>query len=316
MAWGWNSGSGYNTCKFFARRRIPGESMGSSSDETVGARVAILFGLFGLVMLLSLTNVLSKRKGRLFVRHILIGGWIGVAIYGLFLAGGAFSFISISMKNIEPEQSALACSSPIDQYRDKGSAIVPIGTDTGIGSGVLIDGSGTVLTAYHVIDGANDIYANYASGRVKMTIIDTASQYDLALLKLTKFDNQRSFLLSSNYDVGDDVLAYGYPYNALTAGAPSITRGIISRVIPVADLRMTQPDSPDGLELVQTDAAVNPGNSGGALIGRCGLVGIVVSVSDSAQMSEYVGAVSEQGISYVVSSKTAAQAFNLHIEHQ
>jgi S1-C subfamily serine protease len=76
---------------------------------------------------------------------------------------------------------------------------------------------------------------------------------------------------------------------------------------------MTSTDSPEGFEIIQTDAAINPGNSGGPLIGKCGVVGVVVAISDTSELSDYIGAVSEQGIGYVVSAKSVASKFGLPI---
>lgn len=287
--------------------------LGGSSNDSSIQRFFILFGFLGIHALLLLIISLWRSRKRLFVQQLLVGVWIGVAIYTLFAGGGTVAYIADNVSS--DNATTTTCSSPLEQYRNHGSAIVPIRTNDGIGSGVIIDDKGTVLTANHVIDGAKEIYANYSTGKIGATVLATAPQYDLALLKLTTF-NPEYFTLATNYTTGDDVLVYGYPYNALTAGSPSVTSGIVSRVLTIADLRMTQADFSDGLEYIQTDAAVNSGNSGGALIGNCGLIGIVVSVSDSAQLSDYVGAVSEQGISFAVSTKTAAQAFNLPIANQ
>ena len=281
------------------------------SEDTIGLRYVILFGFFGLQVLIFMIFGLWRYRKKIYVQQFLIGLFIGAVIYGFFFAGGTIIYVA---HNSSESKVVGECSSPLEQYQSYGSAIVPIATDKGIGSGVIIDDKGTVLTAYHVVEGAEETYANYSAGRVNLTVLNTSEQYDLALLRLEKFDTAY-FSLATNYATGDEVLAYGYPYNALTAGSPSITRGVISRVLTIADLRMTQSDLPDGLEYIQTDAAINAGNSGGALIGSCGLVGIVVSVSDSAQVSEYVGAVSEQGIAFAVSAKTAAQAFSLPIKH-
>ena len=296
----------------FVALLLSGMFLSEYDESAVAARFISVFGFFGIQVLVLVAIILWRRRTRAYARHLLIGTFVGLALYVLFFIGGAVAFVAT---NASQAASDGECSSAQEQYAAYGAAIIPIGTDKGIGSGVVVDGEGTVITAYHVIEDANEVYANYSTGRVNMAVVDRAAHYDLAVLKLEKFEATH-FSLATNYSAGDEVLAYGYPFNALTAGSPSITRGIVSRILTIADLRMTHSDLPDGLEYIQTDAAINPGNSGGALIGACGVVGIVVSVSDSAQVSQYVGAVSEQGIAFAVSSKTAAQAFGLPIAHE
>lgn len=272
----------------------------------------MLNGFTGLVMLSLIILSVWRIRRKVYFFQLMIGLWIGVGLYVCVLVSGIAMYYTAVNGG---ETSAVACTSPLDKYKQFGNAIVPIGTDTGYGTGIIIDDKGTVLTAHHVIDGAQRVYANLSSGEVGMSVVEAAPEYDLALLRLERFDTNH-FGLSSSYSVGDEVLSYGYPGNAFTAGSPSISRGIVSRVLDVADLRMTIQETPDGLELVQTDAAINPGNSGGPLIGRCGVIGIIVSTSDSAGVSEYVGATSEQGIGYAVSAKTAAERFKLPIYSQ
>ena len=200
------------------------------------------------------------------------------------------------------------CTTPRQQFNAHGTAIVPIATNLGTGTGFAVNNNTTVLTAYHVVEGADSITANYSAGKVKIEIIDTAPQYDLALLKLDE-PTDSFFTLSESYTTADEVYAYGYPGNSLSAGPPSLTTGIISRVIDLASLRMTSQDAANGLEIIQTDAAINPGNSGGPLIGSCGVVGIVSFISDTSNLHQYVGSVSEQNIGFAISAKTAKTAF-------
>jgi S1-C subfamily serine protease len=202
------------------------------------------------------------------------------------------------------------CTNTKNQFTYRQSAVVPIQTDLGSGTGFAVKADGTILTANHVIEGATTIKANFSSGTVKLNVIKTAPEYDLALLKMDQ-ETPVFFNLTSQYKMADTVYAYGYPANSLSAGPPSISEGIISRILTVADLRMTSSNSPEGFEVIQTDAAINPGNSGGPLIGRCGVIGVVIAISDTSELSEYIGAVSEQGIGYVVSAQSVASKFDL-----
>jgi putative serine protease PepD len=268
----------------------------------------ILNGLIGVLILVVILIADWRFRKKMYFFHLNIGLWIGVGIYALILLGGIISYYT---NQNQPSESPLtSCTTAVDKYRQFGSAIVPIATDQGYGTGFIIDDKGTVLTANHVIKGSSEQYASYASGRVNMTIIDQAPEYDLAILRLDRFD-KTYFPLSNSYSVGDQVAVYGYPGNTFSAGAPSLSGGIVSRILTTAALRLNDTATPDGFELIQTDAPINPGNSGGPLIGSCGVVGVVLAISDSAELSQYVGAVSEQGIGYVVSINAAAQRFKL-----
>jgi len=279
-------------------------ALGQSSDISVAA----LNGLLGVILLLLLIILTSKVRKKSYFFHLRIGLYIGLGIYVLLLTVGIV--MNILPKN--DQDNANVCSTALQQYSSHIDAVVPIATDLGTGTGFAVNDGSTILTAYHVIEGAKTIYANYSSGSVDMQVIATAPQYDLALLKISK-PTTTFFNLSDTYNTADEVYAYGYPGNSLTAGPPSLSKGIISRVIDLASLRMTSQDAADGLELVQTDTAINPGNSGGPLIGKCGVVGIVSFISDRNQLHEYIGSVSEQNIGFGVSSKTAKSAFAEHL---
>jgi len=289
---------------------LVGESVTAvaAHDQENVAGSIILNGLAGVLILAIVLIADWRFRKKTYFFHLNIGLWIGIGLYALILISGIIMYYT---NQNQPNESALTtCTTAVDKYKQFGSAIVPIATDQGYGTGFIIDDKGTVLTANHVIQGSSEQYASYSSGRINMTIIDQAPEYDLAILKLERFDKEY-FPLSNNYSVGDQVAVYGYPGNTFSAGAPSLSSGIVSRILTTADLRLNEATTPDGFELIQTDAPINPGNSGGPLIGSCGVVGVVLAISDSAQLSQYVGAVSEQGIGYVVSINAAAQRFKL-----
>ncbi len=277
------------------------------SSENIDIAILTLNGLLGIILVLLVIIFTSKVRKKSYFFHLRIGLFIGLGIYGLILMTGIVSNIS---------QSAIAdkpgtCSTPRQQYFAHGAAVVPIATDLGTGSGFAVHNNTTILTAYHVVEGASTITANYSAGEVKMTLIEAAPQYDLALLKIEK-PTDSFFTLSDSYETSDEVYAYGYPGSTISAGPPSISKGIISRVVDLASLRMTSQDAAEGLEVLQTDAAINPGNSGGPLIGSCGVVGIVSFISDTSELHQYIGSVSEQNIGFAISSKTAKTAFSQH----
>jgi len=275
-------------------------------------RFLLLSGVFGVLFLVVLLQSIWRSRRRLYSKHLIIGIWIGVGVYTLLLAIGAAGVIVAN--NDTNSTTSTACSTTKNQFTSRQPAVIPIQTDLGTGSGFAVKADGTIVTANHVIEGATTIEANFSTGSVKLTVVKAAPEYDLALLKMEEA-TPVFFNLSGQYSTADTVYAYGYPANSLSAGPPSISEGVISRILTVADLRMTNSDSPEGFEVIQTDAAINPGNSGGPLIGKCGVVGVVVAISDTSELSQYIGAVSEQGIGYVVSAKSVASKFGLPISN-
>ena len=154
---------------------------------------------------------------------------------------------------------------------------------TAAGSGVIISTDGIVLTNAHVVSGASQVNVTLNNGTKYVASVlgsDTAS--DIALLRISgASDLQAATLGSSSASlVGDDVVAIG---NALDLGGKlTVTRGIISAV------ERTLSDSTTTLEhLIQTDAAINSGNSGGPLLNAQGeVIGINTAI---IQNSENVG---------------------------
>lgn len=273
-----------------------------------GYRFLLLSGVFGILFLVILLQAIWKTRRRIYSKHLIVGLWIGMGIYTVMLAIGIAGVLVANFDSVST--TSTKCTNTKNQFTYRQSAVVPIQTDLGSGTGFAVKADGTILTANHVIEGATTIKANFSSGTVKLNVIKTAPEYDLALLKMDQ-ETPVFFNLTSQYKMADTVYAYGYPANSLSAGPPSISEGIISRILTVADLRMTSSNSPEGFEVIQTDAAINPGNSGGPLIGRCGVIGVVIAISDTSELSEYIGAVSEQGIGYVVSAQSVASKFDL-----
>ncbi|QTL95387.1 outer membrane-stress sensor serine endopeptidase DegS [Aeromonas jandaei] len=142
----------------------------------------------------------------------------------------------------------------------------------GLGSGVIMNQRGYVLTNYHVIADADQIIVALQDGRVfSAELVGTDQLTDLAVLYIES-DNLPVIPQDQNNqpEVGDVVLAIGNPYNV----GQTITQGIISATGRTG-LSSMGPDSNGRQDLLQTDAAINAGNSGGALVnGRGDLVGI------------------------------------------
>ncbi|MEL7024306.1 MAG: trypsin-like peptidase domain-containing protein [Pseudomonadota bacterium] len=140
-----------------------------------------------------------------------------------------------------------------------------------LGSGVIIDADGFIVTNYHVIQNAGEIRVQLADGRIATpTLVGEDSDTDLALLKVDLPDLEAIQLgRSDQVRIGDVVLAIGNPYGL----SQTVTQGIISAT-GRGSLRLTTFEN-----YIQTDAAINSGNSGGALINTQGeLIGINTAV--------------------------------------
>ena len=150
----------------------------------------------------------------------------------------------------------------------------------GTGSGVIISEDGYIVTNNHVINDATELEVTLNNKKVyKAKLVGTDSKMDIALLKIdvdTKLP-YATFADSDQVKVGEWVLAVGNPYN-LTS---TVTAGIVSAKARNLDTNGIQ-------SFLQTDAAVNPGNSGGALVNNNGeLIGINTMIS--SQTGSYVG---------------------------
>jgi len=142
----------------------------------------------------------------------------------------------------------------------------------GTGSGVIVSEDGYIVTNNHVIQDANELEVTLNNNKAyKAKLIGTDSKMDIALLKIDA-DEKLPFIVFGNSDnikVGEWVLAVGNPYQLNS----TVTAGIISAKARNLDKASIQ-------SFIQTDAAVNPGNSGGALVNTNGeLIGINTMIS-------------------------------------
>jgi len=173
-----------------------------------------------------------------------------------------------------------------------------------LGSGVIIDSSGLVVTNYHVIEGASEVKVALADKRefdAEVALKDEHS--DLAVLRLKDAKEHFPALEFGNSDelqVGDLVLAIGDPFGI----GQTVTHGIVSAVA------RTQVGISDYRFFIQTDAAINPGNSGGALVDVNGrLVGINTAIYSRSGGSQGIGfAIPANMVRVVVASAKGGSA--------
>jgi Do/DeqQ family serine protease len=153
-----------------------------------------------------------------------------------------------------------------------------------LGSGVIVDASGLVVTNVHVIEGADEVKVSLADKReFEAEIVLKDPRSDLAVLRLKDAHEKFPTLDFANSDellVGDIVLAIGNPFGV----GQTVTHGIISA------LARTQVGITDYQFFIQTDAAINPGNSGGALVDMTGkLAGINTAIFSRSGGSQGIG---------------------------
>lgn len=148
-------------------------------------------------------------------------------------------------------------------------------TSAGAGSGIVISADGYIMTNNHVISSANKISATVNGESFEASIVGADTELDIALLKIEKYDLQPViFGDSSNIKIGENVVAIGNPLGQLGG---TVTKGIISALN--RDITINN----ETMNLLQTDTALNPGNSGGGLFNLRGeLIGMVVAKSKSA----------------------------------
>ena len=169
-----------------------------------------------------------------------------------------------------------------------------------VGTGVVIVDKGIILTNLHVVQGADIIHITFADGlTTTATMTGAQPENDLAVLQAHKIpDDMIAATMRSTADLrpGDQVMAVGYPFGI----GPSASSGIVS------GLKRTF-RSPEGRQemrnLIQFDAAANPGNSGGPLVTMDGqVVGIVTAIYNPNQQRTFVG------IGFAVPIENAASA--------
>lgn len=172
--------------------------------------------------------------------------------------------------------------------------------DTSIGTGVVIDQQGSILTSLHIVENAAAVRVLFADGtQSDARVVASQPENDLAVLRPSIIPDDlmpATMAGSGGLRVGDEVVAVGNPFgvsNSLTAGVVSgLGRSFVS---PTTGQKLTN--------LIQFDAAVNPGNSGGPLLNRDGeVVGIVTGLMNPTGQDVFIG------IGFAVPIETAAAA--------
>jgi S1-C subfamily serine protease len=172
-----------------------------------------------------------------------------------------------------------------------------------IGTGVVIMDKGVILTNLHVVHGAATIKLTFADGtESSASVVNVQPENDLAVLQadIIPDDLQAATLRSTTgLKPGDQVMAVGYPFGI----GPSASAGVVSGI--KRTFRSSE-DEPPMSNLIQFDAAANPGNSGGPLVTMDGeVVGIVTAIYNPSEQHTFIG------IGFAVTVENAASAAGL-----
>ncbi|MGY6501459.1 MAG: S1C family serine protease [Acidimicrobiales bacterium] len=230
------------------------------------------------------------------VAAVLAGG-VGGAVGTVVADGGSGTGSAGARPSSDVEARSIALAGEVLDVAGVVEAVGPatvtiqtrLGGRTGAGTGIVVTSDGEVLTNAHVVEGADSIDVRLpgeATSR-SATVIGSDQASDLALLRIDGVSGLDVATLgsSSSLAVGDDVVAIG---NALALrGGPTVTRGIVSALDRSLDTR-----TGTMVGLVQTDASISSGNSGGPLVNAAGeVIGIntAVATSRTGSSAENIG---------------------------
>ena len=242
-------------------------------------------------------------------RHRTTGSWLVAAGVALAVVLAALAFIRSNDRpsTLTPEQISSTISSEVANGVDAALNVPPPGEtvfrtiqpsvvfisaapdgagpdEAASGAGVVVDANGQILTARHVVQGATSIEVTFSDGtKSAATVVSEQPDNDIAVLKPAQLPGILvPAVLGGGVQIGDDVYATGHPFGF----ADSLSAGVVSgldRTVPIAEGQTLK-------GLIQFDAAVNPGNSGGPLLNRAGqVVGIVTALANPADEKFFVG---------------------------
>ncbi len=176
-------------------------------------------------------------------------------------------------------------------YQEIRPALVLIETrgsnDSGLGSGVIVDDSGDILTSLHVVANATEIKVTFADGtQANGQVTSAQPANDIALVGVDKLPAQVVPAVLGNPNamhVGDEAFVVGNPFGLYSSMSAGVISGFNRSFQPPQGNQVLQ-------GLIQIDAAVNPGNSGGPLLNRDGeVIGIVTGIVNPTEQDVFIG---------------------------
>jgi len=185
----------------------------------------------------------------------------------------------------------------VDLYKEVSPSVVQISTKADLGSGIIFNTQGDIVTNNHVADGYKTFEVTLANGKeYPGTLVNNFAPDDLAVIHINASGLQpATFANSTQLQVGDIVMAIGNPLGFQS----SATDGIISAV----GRTVSEPNGVTLPDVIQTSAPINPGNSGGALVD---LEDQVVGIPTLAAVDEQLGGSEASGIGFAIPSSLVA----------
>jgi len=173
-------------------------------------------------------------------------------------------------------------------------SVVQIETNTGLGTGVIYDEDGFILTAAHVVEGTSDVVVRLADGtRVRGDVVGADPATDVAVVRANSRNlDEAPLAIGVPVRVGQIAVAIGSPFGL----EQTVTAGVVSAV----DRSIPTDNGQSITNMIQTDAPINPGNSGGALADRQGRV---IGLNDAIRSDSGVNA----GVGFAIPIDTAVQ---------
>jgi S1-C subfamily serine protease len=268
---------------------IPAPPSPERPTSHLGSRLPILIGiLLALLVLLYLPTYMQnlgyeRMRGEVQAIDESLGGDLGKKFGSLGKA-----FVVLAQKAMPSVVHIDTRQRQVRRINDIFSGIVP--EMEGEASGVIVDPNGYIVTNNHVVRGAEEITVTLSNGKkYDAEVLNTDESFDLALVKIDAKDLVAAdWGDSDQLDVGEMVLAIGNPYGL----DRSVTFGIVSG--------KNRHNGENESDFLQTDAAVNPGNSGGPLVN---MAGKIIGINTAIVGEQY------QGISLAIPSNTARKIY-------
>jgi putative serine protease PepD len=231
---------------------------------------------------------------------------LGALLALVLAAGGGFGIARLTAGSQEQPQARASAARPparqVPPVRGEPVAsvakallpsVVQLETGSGVGSGVVYDPDGLVLTAAHVVEGASEVTVRLADGaRIRGEVVGADEATDVAVVRVARTGLDAAALaVDSPVRVGQLAVAIGSPFGL----EGTVTSGVVSAV----GRSVVMGDGESVASMIQTDAPINPGNSGGALADRRGRV---IGINDSIRTPTGANA----GVGFAIPIDTAA----------